>query len=85
MRTTLTIADDVLFVAQERAKVERRTVGEVVSELARTGLTSANHTSITVNPDDDAWLESEGIQLFPPREAVVTNADVNKLRDELFL
>ncbi|MEY3518574.1 MAG: hypothetical protein RLZ89_1434 [Pseudomonadota bacterium] len=35
MRTTLDIADDVLFAAKEIAKREKKTVGAVVSEWAR--------------------------------------------------
>jgi len=82
MRTTLGIADDVLFVARERAQVEGRTVGDVVSDLARAGLMSTPRPAVT---DDDVWLESQGFELFPRREAVVTNADVNRIRSELFL
>ena len=84
MRTTLAIADDVLLVARERADVERRTVGDVVSELARAGLASVPHPVETSTADDE-WLESQGLKLFPRRNAVVTNADINKLREELFL
>ena len=35
MRTTLDIADDVLQAAKERARREKKTAGEVISELAR--------------------------------------------------
>ena len=38
MRTTLTIDDDILDVAKSLAESERRTVGEVISDLARRGL-----------------------------------------------
>jgi|HubBroStandDraft_5_1064220.scaffolds.fasta_scaffold73001_3 hypothetical protein len=38
MRTTLTIDDDILEAARERADFERKTVGEVLSALARKGL-----------------------------------------------
>ena len=41
MRTTLDIADDVLQAAKERAHREKKTVGEVISELARSALTTA--------------------------------------------
>ena len=39
MRTTLDIADDVLQAAKERARREKKTAGEVISELARSALT----------------------------------------------
>ena len=38
MRTTLELDDDVMAAARALADAERRTVGEVVSELARRGL-----------------------------------------------
>ena len=38
MRTTLTIDDDVLEAARDRANFERKTVGEVISSLARQAL-----------------------------------------------
>jgi hypothetical protein len=39
MRTTLAIDDDVLEAARSLARSESRTLGEVVSDLARKGLT----------------------------------------------
>ncbi|MDX8153164.1 hypothetical protein SK069_16320 [Patulibacter brassicae] len=41
MRTTLELDDDVVAVARELAASERRSLGAVVSELARRGLTPA--------------------------------------------
>ncbi|RFU23411.1 antitoxin [Geodermatophilus marinus] len=41
MRTTLDLDDDVLAAARELAASERRSIGSVVSELARRGLTPA--------------------------------------------
>ena len=38
MRTTLDIDDEVLSAAKERARRERKTAGEVISELARRAL-----------------------------------------------
>ncbi|MDQ3973624.1 MAG: antitoxin [Actinomycetota bacterium] len=42
MRTTLTIDDDVLQAARALARAEGRSVGEVLSELARRGLRPAS-------------------------------------------
>ena len=41
MRTTLDIDDDVIEAARELAAEERRSLGSVISELARRGLTHA--------------------------------------------
>lgn len=41
MRTTLDIDDDVLRAARELARDEGRSIGGVVSDLARRGLTPA--------------------------------------------
>lgn len=41
MRTTLDIADDVVAAAKELAAAQRRSLGSVISELARRGLTPA--------------------------------------------
>jgi len=41
MRTTLDIDDDVVMAARELAAAERRSLGAVVSELARRGLAPA--------------------------------------------
>lgn len=38
MRTTLAIDDDILADARDIARAERRSVGDVISELARRGL-----------------------------------------------
>jgi len=38
MRTTLAIDDDVLIAAKEMAATERKSVGEVISALARTAM-----------------------------------------------
>lgn len=41
MRTTLRIDDDILLAARELAAGEHRSLGAVISELARRGLTPA--------------------------------------------
>ena len=49
MRIPLDIADDVLYAARERARCEGRTIGDVISDLARGALTVA-----PVTPDAPA-------------------------------
>lgn len=76
MRTTLTIDDDVLAAARAAAEREQRSVGEVISTLARRGLHAAA-APVTA--------ERNGIPLLPRRDAAtpVTLELVNQLRDEL--
>jgi len=76
MRTTLDIDEDVLAAAKERARRERRTAGAVISELARAALTRSN-TSIAAEPAAVC-----GLSPFPSRGAVVTNARIDKLRED---
>jgi hypothetical protein len=46
VRTTLEIDDDVIAAARELAAGERRSLGSVISELARRGLTPARVESV---------------------------------------
>jgi hypothetical protein len=73
MRTTLMIDDDVLTAARALADQQRRTIGEVVSDLARQSLR---------RPVPSA--ERNGVPLLPvtSRTAQVTLDIVNVLRDE---
>jgi len=41
VRTTLDIDDDVIVAARELARDEKRSIGAIVSDLARRGLTPA--------------------------------------------
>lgn len=78
MRTTLDIADDVLQAAKERARRENRTAGEVISDLARAALTAPQPAPLKAKEPQSHY----GIRPFPKRgNVVVTNAQVNKLRE----
>ena len=74
MRTTLSIDDDVLLAAKAIARQKNRTIGKVVSELARNALRPPV-----------AAAERNGVPLLPVRrpDAIVTPEIVNALRDEL--
>ncbi len=77
MRTTLDIAEDVLQAAKERAQRERKTIGEVISELARRALTTPQMAHSVKEPKS-----VYGLKPFGPRGGIVTNALIDKLRDE---
>ena len=78
MRTTLDLDDDVLISAKEIARSQRRTAGEVVSELARIGLRQS--LGATQNAIPDTFL---GFTPIAPNGIGATNDDVNRLRAEL--
>jgi len=76
MRTTVNIDDDVLMAAKERARRERRSTGEVLSELARRGLTAP--ASSSSGPESESLF---GFRPIPRRtDAIVTNELIDRLR-----
>ena len=77
MRTTLDLAEDILLAVKERARRERRSAGEVLSDLAREALTGALGTDEVKEPES-----FYGFRPFQHRGVTVTNALVEKLREE---
>ena len=92
MRTTLDIADDVLFAAKDVARIERKPLGQVISELARrafaqrsalvestgAGLPTAIQTGpLTVSER----IATYGIHPLPARGALVSNEMIDRLRE----
>jgi len=67
MRIALDIADDVLMAVKDRARRQKRSVGDLLSELAREALT---HQSFY------------GFDPFPSRGRPVSNELIDKLREE---
>lgn len=88
MRTTLDIADDVLFAAKEIARREKKPLGQIISELARRafaqraeGIASGQPTGPGA-PKVSERLARYGIHPLPPRGGIVTNELIDRLRDE---
>ena len=77
MRTTLDISNDVLQAARERARREKKTIGEVVSDLARAALT-ATPTAPTTRAPKAIY----GFRPFPRRGVIVTNELIDRLRED---
>ena len=75
MRTTLAIDDDVLAAAKHLAARERKSLGKIISTLARQSLAAAAGSP---------GRERNGIPLLPRRDVAVpvTLELVNQLRDE---
>jgi len=86
MRTTLTIDDDVLQAAKEIGRYERRPAGAVISDYFRQAYDRRDQWSeATPEPKSarDEALAARGIVPFPRRGVIVTNEDVNRIREEL--
>jgi hypothetical protein len=75
MRTTLAIDDDVLAAAKEMAANERKSVGEVISALARQAM----------RPNPSGLATRNGVPLLPVRPGAprVTSEFVKQLQEEL--
>ena len=75
MRTTLAIDDDVLAAAREMADAEGKSIGEVISELARKAM----------RPTASKLATRNGIPLLPVRPGTprVTSELVRQLQEEL--
>ena len=75
MRTTLSIDDDVLAAAKGLASVQHKSVGEVISILARQAL----------QPTETASTTRNGVPLLPRQAGTIAVMPelVNQLRDEL--
>jgi hypothetical protein len=75
MRTTLAIDDDILAAAKEMAATEGKSVGEVISMLARNAMRPAPARRATRN----------GVPLLPVRPGAqrVTSELVRQLEEEL--
>lgn len=74
MRTTLTIDDDILEIARSRGRLDGRTAGQVISDLARLGLQQTL--------DDDEIQDRDGWPVLPSRGPRVTQEIVDRIRDE---
>ena len=76
MRTTLDIDEDVLRAAKELARREKKTAGAVISELTRRALTTPPAARAR---EPKAF---HGVRPFPKRGAIVTNEQIDKLRED---
>lgn len=77
MRTTLNIADDVLIAVKERARREKRSAGDLLSDLARQALTARGRGE--ASRQGDSFF---GFRPLPRRGGTVSNDLIDQLRDE---
>lgn len=77
MRTTVNLDEDVLLAVKERAERERRSAGEILSELARAALIGQHR------PIDAPEVEgTHGFEPLPHRGPTVSNAFIDRLRED---
>lgn len=85
MRTTLDIADDVLFAAKEIAQREKRPLGAVISDLVRRAFLNPTGAGGapggTSAPAVSERLALYGIKPLPARGGIVSNELIDRLRD----
>ena len=74
MRTTLNIDDEVLRAAKALARQQRKTTGQILSELARKSITG---TVTAVSDDGD--VDCHGFLPFPSRGGIVTDELISKI------
>ena len=77
MRTTIDIADDVLLAVKDRARRQKRSAGEVISELARQALQGGDRR--------DEIAEGGvfyGFEPLPQRGPIVSNELIDRLRED---
>ena len=79
MRTTLQLDDDVLAAARVLARQRRRSVGDVISDLARQALSGATDGGL-----ENVLAQRSGLPQLPVMASggVVDLERVNQLRDE---
>jgi hypothetical protein len=86
MRTTLDIDEDILAAAKDLAKVEGKTMGQVISDLARRGLTTPASLVPPGLSEGAAAFEAED-ELFPRLRRTggipITNELIRRIQDEL--
>ncbi len=73
MRTTLDIDEDVLTAAKELAAAEKKTAGQVISDLARQALTRPTREQLT---------HQNGFWVLPKRGGIVTSELVERLAED---
>jgi len=75
MRTTIDIEDDVLAATKELARLQNVSAGYIVSKLVREALSGHQQAHIREKT-------AAGFRPFPVRGILVTNEQINELRDQ---
>jgi len=79
MRITIDIEDDILTIVKKLARKKRVAQGKIISDLARETIIRRRLL------EDKEEAENTGIggfRPFPSRGVIITNEQVNRLRDQ---
>lgn len=84
MRTTLDIDDDVLTAAQDIARAEGRTVGQVVSELVRSALRTQSYGQERCFAEPGKPFDPDAWPTFPARGGLpVTTELIERIQEDV--
>ena len=75
MRTTLDIDKEVLQAVKKLAEYERTTAGRVISDLAKQDFKQPTKPGVREKVRN-------GIRMLPNRDEIITNAHIDKIRNE---
>jgi hypothetical protein len=78
MRTTIDIEDDVLAAAKEMARRQHVSAGQIVSRLLREALQGGGKRTSAVS---EGAKPVGGFRPFPAAETVITDEQIDALRD----
>jgi hypothetical protein len=93
LRTTVDISDDVLFAAKELAKIQKKSLGQVLSELSRSAFAAAAASGTNPAHLSQADFAAQGplkvseriaeygIHPLPARGGIVSNELIDRLKD----
>jgi hypothetical protein len=79
MRTTLDIEDDILAAAKEMARLQPTSTGQIIPKLLRDVLTGHQWQGVSAKHETKPV---GGFRPFPARGVLVTDQQVNDLRDQ---
>jgi hypothetical protein len=79
MRTTLDIDDDVLLAAKELAAREKKTAGQVLSDLARRGI----HAPVAKTAAEGKGVKlRNGVPVFASEGEVISSEHVRRIMEQ---
>ena len=85
MRTTLNLSDDIFYTSKSIAQRERRSIGDVLFDLARHGLAAQQLITPPIQRTTPFQAQLASLGLVPyaaPESKIVTQVCVSQLREE---